>query len=316
MFGIVRNQKKWYSRNNRRLWCFEEGNVEAVEVSWAVPTGCTCALRGRGIVCPNGRYLDTQTDTRHRQTNKQTDRQTDRHACMHACMYAYVHTCTHANMHTCIHAYIHTARNCDAQCNNAQRVTCVFTCSTWLKVHIAMCFSLKDGSFAPFLPAFVPSDGTNFVIPLPQIMEEMMEVVQIIPQEFVQNRTVEQFVDVSIHQIQEETSEALQFSTQEHTSVDPHGSVSRGSDGNLSYTSVSCSPISSVLRHYGVSDGTHCSADVSSSSLLWTTKSSLLLEFPASECQTSYTTTALVSATPPSQALVSHSYFGTHFFFC
>ena len=40
------------------------------------------------------------------------------------------------------------------------------------------------------------------------------------------------------------------------------GSVSQGSDGNLSYTSVSCSPISSVLRHYGVFDGTHCSADV------------------------------------------------------
>ena len=31
-------------------------------------------------------------------------------------------------------------------------------------------------------------------IPLPQIMEETMEVVQIIPQEFVQNRTVEQIV--------------------------------------------------------------------------------------------------------------------------
>ena len=99
-----------------------------------------------------------------------------------------------------------------------------------------------------------------------------MEVVQIVPQEFVQNRTVDQFVDVSIHQIL----------------VDPHGSVSRGSDGKLSYTSVSCSQISSVLRHFGVSDGTHCSADVSSSFLLWTTRSSLLLEFPASECQTSY----------------------------
>ena len=47
-----------------------------------------------------------------------------------------------------------------------------------------------------------------------------------------------------------------------HQRLDPHGSVSRGSDGNLSYTSVSCSPISSVLCHYGVSDGTHCSADV------------------------------------------------------
>ena len=34
-------------------------------------------------------------------------------------------------------------------------------------------------------------------IPLPQIMEKMMEVVRIIPQEHVQNRTVEQIVDVS-----------------------------------------------------------------------------------------------------------------------
>ena len=31
-------------------------------------------------------------------------------------------------------------------------------------------------------------------IPLPQITEETIEVVQIIPQEFVQNRTVEQIV--------------------------------------------------------------------------------------------------------------------------
>ena len=42
-------------------------------------------------------------------------------------------------------------------------------------------------------------------IPLPQIMEEMMEVVLFIPRTR-QNRTVEQIVDVSIPQIQEETS--------------------------------------------------------------------------------------------------------------
>ena len=53
-----------------------------------------------------------------------------------------------------------------------------------------------------------------------------------------------------------------------HTTVegDPNGastySVSCGSDGSLSYTSVSCAPISSELRHYCVSDGTHCSANV------------------------------------------------------
>ena len=38
---------------------------------------------------------------------------------------------------------------------------------------------------------------------------------------------------------------------------------SRSSDGNVSYTSLSSPLISSVLRHYGVFDGTHCSADVS-----------------------------------------------------
>ena len=42
--------------------------------------------------------------------------------------------------------------------------------------------------------------------PLPQIMEEMMEVVLFTPRTR-QNRTVEQIVDVSIPQIQEETSE-------------------------------------------------------------------------------------------------------------
>ena len=34
----------------------------------------------------------------------------------------------------------------------------------------------------------------------------------------MQNRTVEQIVDVSISQFKEETSEAIQLSTQEHTS--------------------------------------------------------------------------------------------------
>eukprot|EP00450_Noctiluca_scintillans_P001620 CAMPEP_0194485878 /NCGR_PEP_ID=MMETSP0253-20130528/6727_1 /TAXON_ID=2966 /ORGANISM="Noctiluca scintillans" /LENGTH=1972 /DNA_ID=CAMNT_0039325899 /DNA_START=10 /DNA_END=5925 /DNA_ORIENTATION=+ len=53
-----------------------------------------------------------------------------------------------------------------------------------------------------------------------------------------------------------------------HTTVegDPYGastySVSCGSDGNLSYTSVSCAPVSFELRHYCVSDGAHCTADI------------------------------------------------------
>ena len=32
MFGIEKHEMKWCSRNNRRLWCFKEANVEAVEV--------------------------------------------------------------------------------------------------------------------------------------------------------------------------------------------------------------------------------------------------------------------------------------------
>ena len=38
-------------------------------------------------------------------------------------------------------------------------------------MYIATCFSLKESSVAPFLPAFVLFDGTNFVFLLPQIME-------------------------------------------------------------------------------------------------------------------------------------------------
>ena len=38
-------------------------------------------------------------------------------------------------------------------------------------------------------------------------------------------------------------------------------SVLCGSDGNFSCTSVSCAPTPSVLRHFGVFDGTHCSAE-------------------------------------------------------
>ena len=32
MIGIVRHKIKWYSHNNRRLWCFKEAKMEAVEV--------------------------------------------------------------------------------------------------------------------------------------------------------------------------------------------------------------------------------------------------------------------------------------------
>ena len=41
----------------------------------------------------------------------------------------------------------------------------------------------------------------------------------------------------------------LSYPSSSIVTCNTHGSVSRGSDGNLSYTSVSCSAISSVLRH-------------------------------------------------------------------
>ena len=52
--------------------------------------------------------------------------------------------------------------------------------------------------------------GAGCRYPLPQIMEEMMEVVLFVPRTR-QSRTVEQIVDVSILQIQEETSELASF---------------------------------------------------------------------------------------------------------
>ena len=35
IIGVMRYQKKRYSRNNRVLWCSKEANVEGVEVSLA-----------------------------------------------------------------------------------------------------------------------------------------------------------------------------------------------------------------------------------------------------------------------------------------
>ena len=32
MIGIVRREMKWYSRNNRRLWCCKAAKAEEVEV--------------------------------------------------------------------------------------------------------------------------------------------------------------------------------------------------------------------------------------------------------------------------------------------
>ena len=70
MIGIVRCQKKWHSRNNRKLWCFKEARRSACLLisfpawagwwadgrravgvpAWAVPIGCTWAQRGKGTV--------------------------------------------------------------------------------------------------------------------------------------------------------------------------------------------------------------------------------------------------------------------------
>ena len=53
-------------------------------------------------------------------------------------------------------------------------------------------------------------------IPFPQIMEETIEVVQIIPQEFVQNRTVEQIVvETGAGETVQKTLEVIQLVPQE-----------------------------------------------------------------------------------------------------
>ena len=58
----------------------------------------------------------------------------------------------------------------------------------------------------------------------------------------------------------------LLLATMDSPEGDPHGasffSVSGGSDGNLSYHSVSCAQISSEVHLYCVFDETHSSADV------------------------------------------------------
>ena len=58
----------------------------------------------------------------------------------------------------------------------------------------------------------------------------------------------------------------LLLATMDSPEGDPHGTsffaVSGGSDGNLSYNSVSCAQISSEVRLYCVFDETHSSADV------------------------------------------------------
>ena len=44
MIGIVRREMKWYSRNNRRLWCFQKAKGEAVKV--CMPLVDTAFLHG------------------------------------------------------------------------------------------------------------------------------------------------------------------------------------------------------------------------------------------------------------------------------
>ena len=44
MIGIVGHEMKWYSRNNRRLWCFKEGNVEVVRSACLRSTLLFCTV--------------------------------------------------------------------------------------------------------------------------------------------------------------------------------------------------------------------------------------------------------------------------------
>ena len=106
--------------------------------------------------------------------------------------------------------------------SRTQRVSHVFTCNACLCVATCSLFEEKSGGLRllilPCAPVLVGRIEVFAVlgaethwfftshffydfsvyaeqivdIPLPQIMEEIMEVVQIKPQEFVQNRTVEQ----------------------------------------------------------------------------------------------------------------------------
>ena len=58
-------------------------------------------------------------------------------------------------------------------------------------------------------------------VPVPQWIEEMIEVVKLIPQERVENRTAEQIVDVPVPQIQEELVEVIQLVPHERISTIP-----------------------------------------------------------------------------------------------
>ena len=54
---------------------------------------------------------------------------------------------------------------------------------------------------------------------VPQVMAEIVEVVRVIPQERVQQRTVEQIVDVPVPQVVEEIVEVVQIIPQGRLSV-------------------------------------------------------------------------------------------------
>ena len=54
------------------------------------------------------------------------------------------------------------------------------------------------------------NSGEIIDVMVPQVTEETFEGVQIIPQEHVQNRTLEQFVDVPVPQSQEEIVDVIQ----------------------------------------------------------------------------------------------------------
>ena len=136
-----------------------------------------------------------------------------RHTCMHAYvlanMHTYIHAYMHACMHTCIHAYmrtnvhttyVHTYSAEQAQCRTAEHSARrtrsldphVCTAAMWIS------FSCPCDCRRLFCTPHSSSLRLSVIVEqivdfsLSQIMKEMMEVVQIMPLEFVQNRTMEQ----------------------------------------------------------------------------------------------------------------------------
>ena len=72
-----------------------------------------------------------------------------------------------------------------------------------------------DGDLRWFRPKGKAQVTIEYV---PQVADEIIEVVRLIPQESVHQRTVEQFVRVSVPQVGEEISEVVQITLQDRIS--------------------------------------------------------------------------------------------------